>query len=177
MVTGPVEKRPESGCVPLHPPLAMQLLAAVVDHISVSDAVSATTADAALKEMTGSGGGATATLIDALAAPPGPRHEESRSPYPRDPQGLTSFQCDRAGPRSFSRACVCIRRRPSQRHRPAIGDRGRAGGNADRGLGDCAIAAAGRRSKAEQGESPHGPKALRQRFDTAVSYLGGPRFT
>jgi hypothetical protein len=53
----------------------MQFSAPVVDHISVSGAASATTADAALREMAGGGAGATATLTDALADPPGPRHD------------------------------------------------------------------------------------------------------
>ena len=68
---GPVPAVPLVGLLPLHAPLAVQLVALVVLHVSVDEAPLATTTGEAEIVTTGAGA-LMATVTDSLVLPPVP---------------------------------------------------------------------------------------------------------
>lgn len=64
--------------LPLHPPVAVQLVVVVLDHVSVAvelyDTVIGPADPFASKSTVGAGGGLTVTCTESVAVPPGPVH-------------------------------------------------------------------------------------------------------
>ena len=71
-VSGPMDSLPEVTLMPCHPPKAVHDVAYVEDQVSVEDPLYATDSGFAVSDTVGTGGGATVTIADALALPPGP---------------------------------------------------------------------------------------------------------
>ena len=69
-VSGPVDAVPESALLPLHPSLAVQLVAFVDDHVSVLALPAATVVGFTLTVTAGAA--ITETMVDCVALPPGP---------------------------------------------------------------------------------------------------------
>jgi len=72
-VSAPVDWLPPEGAlVPDQPPEAVQELASVDDQVRVEPWPLGTSVGFAASDTVGTGGGATVTVADALALPPGP---------------------------------------------------------------------------------------------------------
>lgn len=73
-VTGLLVSEPETGRVPVHPPLAVQDVVFVLDHTSVDVAPEATDVGDAVSVSVGAGAAPTVTVTLRLTEPPAPVH-------------------------------------------------------------------------------------------------------
>ena len=71
-VSGPTDSLPDIALAPDQAPAASQEVASEDDQVSVEDVLYAIDAGLAASDTVGTGGGATVTVADALALPPGP---------------------------------------------------------------------------------------------------------
>jgi hypothetical protein len=70
VLVGDTPCEPLVALAPLHPPLAAQALALVLDHVRVLDCPDAIVAGLAVKVIVGAG--TTVTVVDWLVVPPAP---------------------------------------------------------------------------------------------------------